>query len=82
MKNLENETVYKRSYCISVILQGTEGDIECRTNYKLIKSLPEMQKTVQENSSQIIDTRMDVHFSGKIPEPNDCKKKNDIFLFI
>ena len=51
-------------------------------NYKLIKSFPEMKKTVKESSSQVIDTRMDFHFSGNVPEPNDCKKIKKMFSYI
>ena len=31
-----------------------------------------MRKVVDENLSQIVDTRMEMHFSGAVPE-NDCK---------
>ena len=63
-------------------IQDTKGDVECYMNYKLIKSFPEMKKTVKESSSQVIDTRMDFHFSGNVPEPNDCKKIKKMFSYI
>ena len=70
----------KLTFSISIFLyfliQDGKGDVECHMNYKLIKCFPEMQETVVKNSSQVIDTRMDMHFSGNVPEPNECKKTN------
>ncbi len=59
--------------CHLFLSKGQRGNFTCTWKESRLRSYEDMQKVVSDNSAQVVDCRLDVHFDGSLPEPNECK---------
>ena len=61
----------------TLLFQPNEGNFEVKRDESLIKTFEQMQKIVDEGSTQIVDTRRPPNFLQELPEPSES---NGIFI--